>query len=134
MLLSLKIWLLPVFSPEPFRFAGLIITKHHMCRSYYLLSTMFFHAYICYQIFLQGNYGFVRHYSGGQKNNVMIIGAGDATSMLIKEIVTSDKIDMNVRCVIDDDPHKKNSYIHGVKVVGTGIRLFIMQVNMRYMK
>jgi FlaA1/EpsC-like NDP-sugar epimerase len=107
------------FLSGAFQVAGLIITKHHMCRSYYLLSTMFFFMLTFVTRFsYRAITVFVRHYSGGQKNNVMIIGAGDATSMLIKEIVTSDKIDMNVRCVIDDDPHKKNSYIHGVKVVG----------------
>lgn len=57
----------------------------------------------------------------GQKDdckNVLIIGAGAAGNALIKEIVTSKYVNMNIVGVIDDDILKKGSYIHGIKVFG----------------
>ncbi len=51
--------------------------------------------------------------------NVMIIGAGDAGSMLIKEIQNSANVNKNAVCVIDDDNMKLGKTIHGVPVVGS---------------
>ena len=50
--------------------------------------------------------------------NVMVIGAGEAGSSLIREMKSSTYIQKNALCVIDDDKTKIGSYIHGVKVVG----------------
>jgi FlaA1/EpsC-like NDP-sugar epimerase len=51
---------------------------------------------------------------------VMVIGAGSAANAIIKEIKSSDHIQNTVvRCVIDDASEKQNSYIQGIKVVGT---------------
>lgn len=50
--------------------------------------------------------------------NVMIVGAGNAGNMIIKEIVTSGKVQMKIKYIIDDDRNKWGSYIHGIKVVG----------------
>ncbi len=49
---------------------------------------------------------------------VIIIGAGDAGAMLINEMKTSDKINMDPICILDDDPNKMDQQINGVKVVG----------------
>lgn len=49
---------------------------------------------------------------------VLIIGAGDAGAMLIREMRTSNKINMNPVCLLDDDDKKMGSYINGVKIVG----------------
>ena len=55
-----------------------------------------------------------------KKNNIMIIGAGAAADMLIREINASSYLAGNrVVCLIDDDTNKKGSYMSGVKVVGT---------------
>ncbi len=51
--------------------------------------------------------------------NVMVIGAGEAGNSLIREMRTSSYIQKNALCIIDDDPAKIGSYIHGVKVVGS---------------
>lgn len=51
-------------------------------------------------------------------SNVMVIGAGEAASMIIKEILNSEMLHQSVRCVIDDAPEKQGRYIHGVRVVG----------------
>lgn len=55
---------------------------------------------------------------GRSKSNVMIVGAGDAGSILIREITNSCYVDKRVVCVIDDTPSKIGNYIHGIKVVG----------------
>ena len=53
-----------------------------------------------------------------KRTPVMVVGAGDAGSMIIREIKTSDKIDLLPLCIIDDDPQKLHINICGVPVVG----------------
>ena len=48
----------------------------------------------------------------------MIIGAGEAANMIIKEILGSRYTSMCIRCIIDDDPNKHGRYIQGIKVIG----------------
>ena len=51
--------------------------------------------------------------------NIMIIGAGAAASMIIKELQENNRPeDCRIKCVIDDDSAKKGTYISGVHVVG----------------
>ena len=50
--------------------------------------------------------------------NVMVVGAGEAGNMLIKEIMASDFLHKNICCVIDDSNQKVGSFIQGVKIVG----------------
>ena len=54
----------------------------------------------------------------GTAYNTMVIGAGEAGSMIIHELKSSGKLSSKVVCVIDDNPSKKGKYLHGVKVVG----------------
>lgn len=49
----------------------------------------------------------------------MIVGGGNAGSMLIREIQTTDKIDYIPICVVDDDLAKLNKNVNGVKILGT---------------
>jgi len=49
----------------------------------------------------------------------MIIGAGEAGSMIIQEIKTSQYLNRRIVCVVDDNPSKKGKYIHGIKIVGS---------------
>ena len=54
----------------------------------------------------------------------MIIGAGEATNVLMREIANSRYLDNSkVVCIIDDDPKKVGKYIRGVKIVGTRERI-----------
>jgi len=50
--------------------------------------------------------------------NVMIIGAGAAGQMILKELSKENDINTKVCCIIDDNPNKWNRYIDGVPVVG----------------
>lgn len=62
--------------------------------------------------------GYLRH--GPSEKHIMIIGAGECGSLLIRDINTNEKFE-NCRavCVIDDDTQKIGNRLHGVKVVGT---------------
>ncbi len=56
--------------------------------------------------------------SAGKPDNYMVIGAGAAGQMIIKELQGSDKLNARVRCVIDDNPNKRGRVIEGVEIVG----------------
>lgn len=52
------------------------------------------------------------------KKRVMVVGGGDAAAMLLKEIQTSDKMQVRPVCIVDDDKNKKGESICGVRIVG----------------
>jgi FlaA1/EpsC-like NDP-sugar epimerase len=56
----------------------------------------------------------------GEKNsvNVMLIGAGAAGNAIIKEIESSQNVNLKVKCIIDDDPGCHGKYMRGIPVVG----------------
>lgn len=99
---------------------GLKLLNLHVPRSYYFLYGMIFLILIMMSRFM---YRFLRMLRRKQRLAVegirtMVIGAGEAGNMIIKEISTSEHLNLKVACVIDDDPEKRGRYIHGVKVVG----------------
>ncbi len=61
-------------------------------------------------------------YSFSSKNKskvrAMIVGGGNAGTMIIREILTTDKITYFPVCVVDDDPNKIGKNIYNVKIVG----------------
>ena len=58
--------------------------------------------------------------SSGTKKNIMIIGAGDAGALMIREIHTNQNFaNEQIVCIIDDDRAKIGSYLQGSKVIGT---------------
>lgn len=54
----------------------------------------------------------------GRVRNTMIIGAGEAGDVIIRELKHSSFLQSNIRCAIDDNPYKWGKYINGVKIVG----------------
>lgn len=52
------------------------------------------------------------------RKNTMIIGAGEAGAMIIKELQNSRYLDQKVCCVVDDNEAKLGKYIRGVKIMG----------------
>jgi FlaA1/EpsC-like NDP-sugar epimerase len=48
----------------------------------------------------------------------MVVGAGEAANVIIKEIVNSNFSTMVIRCIIDDDEGKWGRFIQGLKVAG----------------
>ncbi len=103
-----------------FQLLGLQIMDIYMPRSYYFLYTGIFLIMTLISRFI---YRFARMAKRRQRQrrettNVMIVGAGNAGNMIIKEIVSSDYLQMKIKYIIDDDRVKWGSYIHGMKVVG----------------
>lgn len=60
----------------------------------------------------------------GDETRIMIIGAGEAASVLMREIQNSRYlVNSVVSCIIDDDRNKVGKYIRGVKIVGTRTKI-----------
>ena len=54
----------------------------------------------------------------GKRENVMIVGAGAAAAILIKEYRTSRLLTDKVCCLINDNPTKRGRYLEGIQIVG----------------
>ena len=52
------------------------------------------------------------------RTNCMVVGAGAAGNSIIKEIESSNYLNMHVECVIDDNPGCHGKYLRGVPIVG----------------
>lgn len=50
--------------------------------------------------------------------NVMIIGAGSAGSLIIRELNNYKKIKYNIKCILDDNYLKKSNRLRGIEIVG----------------
>ena len=55
----------------------------------------------------------------GRPVRVLLIGAGDAASMLLHEINRNPSDEMNIICAVDDSPQKVGRTILGVQIMGT---------------
>ncbi len=61
-----------------------------------------------------------RKYAKGDssaRHKIMIVGAGSAASLLIRELRNSSN-SAKVVCLVDDNPAKRGKYIHGIPIVG----------------
>ena len=99
---------------------GMNLTGYTMPRTFYFSYPFFLITFVsatrfAYRALRQALY---RSQSRNTGVNVMVIGAGEAANMIIKEIISSRYLHKTVKCVIDDSPDKIGSYIHGIKVVG----------------
>ena len=97
-----------------------VFSGYNMPRSYYPLNWGIMTAlFLCVRFskaFLKSMRG-----AGSRKeitNRIMVIGAGSAATVLIKELRGMDS-GAQIICAIDDNPNKKNKYILGVPIVGT---------------
>lgn len=100
---------------------GMLMLQMSMPRSYYML---FFFLLLVTTIVTRFSYRALRIFKQKlSKNrheilNTMVIGAGEAGSIIIREMQGSRHLAKKVRCVIDDNPSKKGKYLQGVPVVG----------------
>lgn len=104
---------------------GTVLTGLILPQSVYLISYMLFLFFMLLIRFLPRVIQMCNnslkdfHTEKSEYNNIMIIGAGAAGNMLIREIKSSKFIHNNrVSCVIDDDKDKIGMYIHGVFIAG----------------
>ncbi len=103
--------------------ASVVIFDFNMPRSYYLLgwllsfmSTVFLRFSKRIYLSVVGMLG--RLSSKKNYEKIMIIGAGYAGRMLLREYTESDKLNAKVVCFIDDNEQKKGCILGGVPVVG----------------
>ena len=91
------------------------VPKSYPVMYMFLLITCIFASRFSYRFF-RG----LKHKQQNKKNviSVMVIGAGEAANVIIKEIVNSNFSTMVIRCIIDDDKGKWGKYIQGIKVAG----------------
>lgn len=106
-----------------FVFINWIVKGVHGVRlpySYYCLYGIFL---VCFVAGSRIMYRYIRqryykHNSQVDTISTMIVGAGEAGSVILKEILSSKYVSLKVKCVIDDNPGKIGSYIQGVKIIG----------------
>ena len=94
-----------------------------MPRSYYVMGIV---LNFCLTAAMRFSYRILRTYVRGndgqrkamQQERFMVIGAGAAGQMLIKDLLSSNKLRSKVCCVIDDNLRKKGRLIEGIEIVG----------------
>lgn len=88
-------------------------------RSWYFLNIVFLFVCLCSVRLGKRLWARLKHSINGNpvRRKVMIIGAGSAASILIKELKSTDSF-AEVLCAIDDNPNKKGKFMHGVPIVG----------------
>ncbi len=103
--------------------AGITVIFRRMPISYYVIGAGIQFLLIT---FIRFSYRFVllersKRAMLQQKLNasrVMLIGAGTAGRMVLRDMLTSDELNERVCCIIDDDKEKQGRYLEGVPVVG----------------
>lgn len=66
----------------------------------------------------------VQHYAA--QRNTLIVGAGEAGSVIVRELQRNPRLDYKPVGFLDDNPSKKALRIHGVKVLGPTERLSVL--------
>jgi len=51
-------------------------------------------------------------------DHIMLVGAGNAGRMILRDILAAKETSAKVCCIIDDNPNKWNRYMDGVRIVG----------------
>ena len=108
--------------------AGTLLFMGRMPISYYIMGATFQFALV---LGIRFSYRFVLLVREGSRNsaassnaveqqsiNVMLIGAGNAGQMILRDIHQSREVNENVCCIIDDNPNKWGRFIDGVKIEG----------------
>ena len=80
-----------------------------------ILSLLFFGA-VRFQSRL---FGFHRRNVSSTRNRVLLMGAGDAGAMILKDIQTAPSLGLDPVGIVDDDPRKRGYSMNGVRVLGS---------------
>ena len=107
--------------------SGMSMLKLSIPRSFPLLYLLFLGVFLA---LIRMGYRYVRmrlHAArSGRKKRTMVIGAGAAGAMVIREFSYSEKSENKPVCVLDDDPAKLGTYLRGVRVVGSTSDIAVM--------
>lgn len=106
-----------------FHSVAITVAFERMPISYYIIGIS---MQFLLSIFVRFSYRFIllersrhsRAVKTSEASRVMLIGAGSAGRMVLRELNDSDKLNERVCCIIDDDKSKHGCYIEGVPVVG----------------
>lgn len=76
---------------------------------------------------------FLRHSDLSSQKPVVVVGAGDAAEMLVREITRNPHSGLRILALFDDDPDKWGQTVHGIKVVGRveDVRLYVQDTPAR---
>ncbi|MBO4980351.1 MAG: polysaccharide biosynthesis protein [Lachnospiraceae bacterium] len=98
-------------------------TDNRMPRSYYAIYWFLLTVFTCvvrfgYRILRLINSKREEMVGKNKKVNVMLVGAGAAANMILKEIESSQYLNMRVRCIVDDHEGCHGKLLRGVPIVG----------------
>ncbi len=101
---------------------GLSLLRIRMPISYYMMKYMILiggvgglrFTYRILRVFKE--HGLTR--KNDNRKRTMIVGAGEAGAMIIKELQSSRYLNQNICCVVDDNPGKHGKYIRGIEIMG----------------
>ena len=104
--------------------AGMNIFNIVVPRSYHILWLLFMTAFIgisrmSYRALQLAGRHLGRKRDAAVQKRVMIVGGGQAGTLLIKELNSSERASGIPVCIIDDDHNKIGKYINGVPIRGT---------------
>ena len=94
-----------------------------LCRmpiSYYMMG-----AFFQFVLLIGARFAFrfinifrLRHDVNANGKRIMMIGAGNAAQMILREMTLATEVRDRVVCIIDDNPNKWHRYLSGVPIVG----------------
>lgn len=98
----------------------LFISNNNLPRGVYIIVTLLEMILIGgirlgYRIFSEG---ILKRFKSKNTKNILIIGAGDAGAMVIREFRNHESLNSKPVAIIDDSEKKKGNVINGIKVVG----------------
>lgn len=104
-----------------FHVAGITLLFQRMPISYYFFGMLIQFIFV---LGVRFSYRFILLERGSSKSDgkgayhVMLIGAGSAGQMILRDVMKAKETNAKVCCIIDDNPNTWNRYIDGVPIVG----------------
>ncbi len=87
--------------------------------SYYILGALFQGFFL---VVVRFSFRFIqilkKRHEPVEGKRVMLIGAGSAGQMILRDMTRADEIKDKVVCIIDDNKNKWNRYLNGIPIVG----------------
>ena len=106
-----------------FQVAGMTLAVGRMLSSYYIFGIIIQFVLV---VGIRFSYRFIllersrreKSEGEGMMHRVMLIGAGAAGQMILRDVMRAYETKAKVCCIIDDNPNKWGRYIEGVPIVG----------------
>lgn len=103
-----------------FHAVGITVLYKRMPASYYVVGAILQFMFV---LGIRFSYRFYlaqarRRASGNVTNNVMVIGAGAAGQVMLRELINSREGKYRPKCIIDDNSNKWGRFVEGIPVVG----------------